>query len=154
MSSTLIPGLPSITTLQTIEEGGDPGTFQSPGESARLLATQGLHILRRPDAVFSISSPPRSSRSRKGFALATGDILMILDADLTMPPEDLPKFYDAIASGKGEFINGCRLVYPMEVAGDAGAESPGEQVLQHGFLLVAEPADQRHALWNKSLISS
>lgn len=51
---------------------------------------------------------------RKGFAHAKGDILMILDADLTMPPEDLPKFYDAIASGKGEFINGCRLVYPME----------------------------------------
>ena len=51
---------------------------------------------------------------RKGFAHATGDILMILDADLTMPPEDLPKFYDAITSGKGEFINGSRLVYPME----------------------------------------
>ena len=51
---------------------------------------------------------------RKGFTHATGDILMILDADLTMPPEDLPKFYDAITSGKGEFINGSRLVYPME----------------------------------------
>ncbi|HKO30929.1 MAG TPA: glycosyltransferase [Nitrospiraceae bacterium] len=51
---------------------------------------------------------------RKGFAGATGDVLMILDADLTMPPEDLPKFYEAIANGKGEFINGSRLVYPME----------------------------------------
>ncbi len=51
---------------------------------------------------------------RKGYAAATGDILMILDADLTVPPEDLPKFYNAIASGKGEFINGVRLVYPME----------------------------------------
>ncbi len=51
---------------------------------------------------------------RKGFGMATGDILMILDADLTVPPEDLPKFYKAIASGAGEFINGCRLVYPME----------------------------------------
>ena len=51
---------------------------------------------------------------RKGFAHATGEVLMILDADLTMPPEDLPKFYDAIASEKGEFINGSRLVYPME----------------------------------------
>lgn len=51
---------------------------------------------------------------RKGFAYAKGQILMILDADLTMPPEDLPKFYEPIASGKGEFINGCRLVYPME----------------------------------------
>jgi SAM-dependent methyltransferase len=51
---------------------------------------------------------------RKGFGMATGDILMILDADLTVPPEDLPKFYDAIASGKGDFINGSRLVYQME----------------------------------------
>jgi len=51
---------------------------------------------------------------RKGFAAAAGDILMILDADLTVPPEDLPKFYRALAGGKGEFINGCRLIYPME----------------------------------------
>jgi len=51
---------------------------------------------------------------RKGFSLASKDILMILDADLTVPPEDLPKFYDAIVSGHGEFINGSRLVYPME----------------------------------------
>lgn len=51
---------------------------------------------------------------RKGYAIASGDILMILDADLTVPPEDLPKFYHALASGKGEFINGSRLVYPME----------------------------------------
>lgn len=51
---------------------------------------------------------------RKGFAAAKGEILMILDADLTMPPEDLPKFYRAIAEDHGEFVNGCRLVYPME----------------------------------------
>jgi ubiquinone/menaquinone biosynthesis C-methylase UbiE len=51
---------------------------------------------------------------RKGFNMASGDILMILDADLTVPPEDLLKFYDAIASGKGEFINGSRLVYNMD----------------------------------------
>jgi len=51
---------------------------------------------------------------RRGFAMAEGEALMILDADLTVPPEDLPKFYRAIATGKGEFINGSRLVYPME----------------------------------------
>lgn len=51
---------------------------------------------------------------RKGFGMATGDILMILDADMTVPPEDLPKFFDALTSGKGEYINGTRLVYPME----------------------------------------
>ena len=51
---------------------------------------------------------------RTGFEHASGDILMILDADLTVPPEDLPRFYKALVSGKGEFINGVRLVYPME----------------------------------------
>lgn len=51
---------------------------------------------------------------KKGFDMATGDILMILDADLTVPPEDLPKFYNAIASGQGDFINGSRLVYQMD----------------------------------------
>ena len=51
---------------------------------------------------------------RLGFSKAKGDILMILDADLTMPPEDLPRFYHALADGRGDFINGVRLVYPME----------------------------------------
>lgn len=51
---------------------------------------------------------------RKGFALASGDILMILDADLTVPPEDLIRFYEALQDGIGEFVNGVRLVYPME----------------------------------------
>ncbi len=51
---------------------------------------------------------------RCGFAVASGDILMILDADLTVPPEDLPLFFDALQSGNCEFANGVRLVYPME----------------------------------------
>jgi glycosyltransferase involved in cell wall biosynthesis len=51
---------------------------------------------------------------RMGFAHATGDVLMILDADMTVPPEDLPRFYRALISGKGEFVNGVRLVYPMQ----------------------------------------
>jgi glycosyltransferase involved in cell wall biosynthesis len=51
---------------------------------------------------------------RRGFDVATGDVLFILDADLTVPPWELPKFYDAILRGKGELINGSRLVYPLE----------------------------------------
>jgi 2-polyprenyl-3-methyl-5-hydroxy-6-metoxy-1,4-benzoquinol methylase len=51
---------------------------------------------------------------RQGFSHACGDILMILDADLTVSPEDLLRFYEALVSGKGELINGVRLVYPME----------------------------------------
>lgn len=51
---------------------------------------------------------------RQGFAAATGDVLMILDSDLTMPPEDLPKYFEALTRGRGEFINGSRLVYQLE----------------------------------------
>ncbi|MCZ6542106.1 MAG: glycosyltransferase, partial [Planctomycetota bacterium] len=72
---------------------------ENPDQDIKLLAQEGTG---------------KGNAVRLGFAKATGDILMILDADLTVPPEDLPKFYNAIASKKGEFINGSRLVYPME----------------------------------------
>ena len=51
---------------------------------------------------------------RVGFAAATGDVLLILDGDLSVPPEELPRFVDLIRSGRCEFANGSRLVYPME----------------------------------------
>lgn len=51
---------------------------------------------------------------RAGFEVATGDLLTILDADLTMPPEQLPRFYQAYTDGRGDFVNGTRLVYKME----------------------------------------
>ncbi len=64
--------------------------------------------------VMKQSGKGKGNAVREGFDKATNDILMILDADLTTPPEDMPKFYNALNTNKGEFINGCRLVYPME----------------------------------------
>ena len=60
------------------------------------------------------SGKGKGNAVREGFDIATGEILFILDADLTTPPEDMPKFYEVLRKNKGEFINGCRLVYPME----------------------------------------
>ncbi|MEI7663763.1 MAG: glycosyltransferase [Bacteroidota bacterium] len=60
------------------------------------------------------SGKGKGNAVREGFETAKGEILMILDADLTMPPEELVKFYSALQQNKGEFINGCRLVYPMD----------------------------------------
>ncbi len=60
------------------------------------------------------SGKGKGNAVREGFDAATGEVLMILDADLTMPPEELEKFYQALHQKKGEFINGCRLVYPMD----------------------------------------
>jgi hypothetical protein len=49
-----------------------------------------------------------------GFEKAKGEILMIYDADRTVSPTDLPKFYKVLATSLGEFANGSRMVYPME----------------------------------------
>jgi ubiquinone/menaquinone biosynthesis C-methylase UbiE len=65
---------------------------------------------------------------RKGFELASGDVLMILDADLTVPPEDLTKFWSALVEERGEFINGTRLVYPMEDNAMRLANTAGNKV--------------------------
>lgn len=67
-----------------------------------------------PSQMFRQTGIGKADAVRLGFNKARGDVLMILDADLTVPPEDLPRFYEALVSGKGEFINGVRLVYPME----------------------------------------
>jgi glycosyltransferase involved in cell wall biosynthesis len=64
--------------------------------------------------LFRQSGVGKGDAVRLGYNRASGDILMILDADLTVPPEDLPRFYQALVSGKGDFANGVRLVYPME----------------------------------------
>ncbi len=64
--------------------------------------------------VFKQAGKGKGDAVRLGFAEASGDILMILDADISVEPEELPCFYNAIASGKGDFINGSRLVYAMD----------------------------------------
>lgn len=74
-------------------------------------------IARQPHRqckLFRQTGKGKGDAVRLGFREATGDILMILDADLTVRPEDLPRFVEALESGVGEFINGVRLVYPMQ----------------------------------------
>ena len=75
---------------------------------------------------------------KKGFAHAKNDVLMILDADLTVPPEDLPKFFEAIASGKGEFINGTRLVYQMEGQAMRFLNLLGNKFFSRAFTYILE----------------
>src|SRR5215470_10470893 len=82
------------------------------GTAEELLRVQSLYR----DKDIRLERGPGVSKSRNvwtGFDAATGDILMILDADLTTIPEELPYFVDVIASGQAEFVNGSRLVYPV-----------------------------------------
>lgn len=79
--------------------------------------TIGREVARRGRDDIVVRKQPGKGKGdavREGFRAATGDILLILDADLTVHPDTLPLFCAAIATGKGEFINGVRLVYPME----------------------------------------
>jgi SAM-dependent methyltransferase len=69
---------------------------------------------QRTIKILKQQSKGKGGAVREAFAAATGDILFILDADLTVPPEELPKFYEVARSGAADFVNGVRLVYPME----------------------------------------
>jgi len=90
-----------------IEGHSKDGTFEEIERIRAAYPQKDIKAMRQPgtgkaDAVFT------------AYDVARGDVLMILDGDLTVPPEELPKFWEALRSTKGEFINGSRLVYPLE----------------------------------------
>jgi SAM-dependent methyltransferase len=102
------PLLGSRTELIFVEGGSTDGTW----ETIR-AAIKDYHGPLELSA-YQQQGKGKADAVRLGFAKATGDILMILDADLTVPPEELPVFYDVIARGLGDYVQGTRLVYPMD----------------------------------------
>jgi hypothetical protein len=103
-----LPSMGPNDELIFVEGGSSDDTWQ------RILEVAKNHGQGRRIVATRQDGRGKGDAVRKGFGLAQNEIFMILDADLTVPPEELPKFYDAIVHGKGEFINGSRLVYPME----------------------------------------
>ncbi|HSS75832.1 MAG TPA: glycosyltransferase [Thermoanaerobaculia bacterium] len=101
------PEMGAGTELIFVEGHSQDGTW------AAIEREIAAHPERRARA-FRQTGKGKGDAVRLGFAQASGDVLMILDADLTVPPEDLPRFYEVLRSGAGEFVNGVRLVYPME----------------------------------------
>ena len=103
-----LPRLGSGTELVFVDGNSTDGTVEKIKEETAKHPEIPVKLLLQGGAF------GKADAVRKGFEASTGEMLMILDADLTVLPEDLKKFYAAIAEGKGEFINGSRLVYPME----------------------------------------
>lgn len=103
-----IPQMGRMTEIIFVDGNSTDGTAEE--VEAQIRANTGRPI----KLVHQGSGIGKGDAVRKGFAAAEGDVLVIQDADLTAPPEDLPKFFEAWCRGKGEFINGSRLVYPME----------------------------------------
>lgn len=102
-----IPEMGGGTEIIFVEGNSTDDTFEAIEKSIARHPNRNCRLLKQ-------LGKGKGDAVRAGFEIATGDILMILDADITVPPEDLPRFYDLIANGAAEFVNGVRLVYPME----------------------------------------
>jgi hypothetical protein len=97
--------------------GGTELIFVEGGSTDGTTAAIEHEISIRPEIearLFRQSGRGKGDAVRKGFAEAKGDVLMILDADLTVSPEELPRFFKVLDEGRAEFVNGVRLVYPQQ----------------------------------------
>lgn len=106
---TRTPKMGKWTELVFVDGSSDDGTVGAVKEGIEKHGREWKRII-----LLHQTGKGKAQAVRQGFDECKGDILMILDSDLTVPPEELPKFYEAINSGRGEFINGSRLVYLME----------------------------------------
>lgn len=108
---TRLPSFPAPVEVIFVEGHSSDGTWE---EVQRVVAAAGARFKRFKLAAYQQTGKGKSDAVRLGFSKATHDLVTILDADLTMPPEMLPRFYNAYCAGLADFINGTRLVYPME----------------------------------------
>jgi hypothetical protein len=105
-----LPNFGAPTEVIFVEGHSSDGTWE---EIQRVTSLwHGRDALRV--SAFQQVGKGKADAVRLGFSKATGEVLTILDADLTMPPEKLTRFYDAYCEGAADFVNGTRLVYPME----------------------------------------
>jgi hypothetical protein len=106
----IVSGVPEMgggTELIFVEGHSTDDTFAAIERAIAMHPERSCQVLRQ-------AGKGKGDAVRLGFSKSQGQILMIFDADLTVPLSDLPRFYEALVSGKGEFVNGVRLVYPME----------------------------------------
>lgn len=102
-----VPQMGTHTEILFVDGHSSDGTPQRIEELIRENPDRDIKLLTQ-------SRPPgKAGAVYDGFDAASGDILIILDADMTVAPEDLPRFYLALAEGVARFANGTRFVYPM-----------------------------------------
>jgi hypothetical protein len=102
-----VPQLGERTEIVFVEGNSKDNTYETINKKIKEYPEKNIRLFKQP-------GKGKGDAVRLGFAKATGKVLMILDADLTGPPEDLPRFLEVLASARGDFVNGVRLVYPME----------------------------------------
>jgi SAM-dependent methyltransferase len=126
-----VPEMGAFTEIVFVDDRSDDAT------AARVRDAIAAHPQRR---IKLVQGPGRGKGAavRAGLAEASGDVLMILDADMTVMPEDLPAFFEAITSNKGELIIGSRLVYPLDAAAMRTANILGNKLFARAFTFLLE----------------
>jgi SAM-dependent methyltransferase len=128
-----IPEMGSWTEILFIEGGSTDSTWDE------IVRVAGHHPERRI-RYLKQKSAGKGGAVREAFAVAEGDLLLILDADMTVAAEELPKFYAAISSGLADFVNGVRLVYPMEAEAMQWLNMAGNKFFSLAFTwLLGQP---------------
>ncbi len=103
-----IPDFPGESEILFVDGRSTDGTLEEINRVAEVYHRRPIRTLVQEEAT------GKGGAVRLGFEESRGDILIILDGDISVPPESLVKFYDQLVSRNGEFINGTRMVYPME----------------------------------------
>ena len=101
-----VPPMGRWTEIVVVDDGSTDETRQKVKETMARDSRVRLVMLERNQG--------KANAVRAGFQAAKGDVLMILDADMAVPPEELPKFLTPLQNGTADFVNGTRLIYPMQ----------------------------------------
>jgi len=142
-----IPHMGRHTEILFCDDKSTDGTAEEVRRMQSLFPEKDIRLLAGPGIC-------KAENVWTGFRAARGDVLMILDADLTVMPEELPTFLKALIGCKGDFVNGSRLVYPMQDAAMKFANMIGNKFfgLVFSFLLDQRLKDTlcgTKVLWRK-----
>jgi ubiquinone/menaquinone biosynthesis C-methylase UbiE len=145
---TRTPKMGRHTELIFVDGNSTDGTVEEIEKQIKKHKDMDIKLIPQGDGI------GKGDAVRKGFAAATGDVLMILDSDLTVAPEDLPKFFNALVEGKGEFINGTRLVYQMEEGAMRFLNNIGNHFFSLAFTYLLEQRFRDTLCGTKVLLKS
>jgi len=126
-----VPEMGAFTEIVFVDDRSDDATAACVREAIAAHPQRRIKLVQGPGL-------GKGAAVRAGLAAASGDVLMILDADMTVMPEDLPAFFEAITCNKGELVMGTRLVYPLGAEAMRTANIVGNKLFAWAFTFLLE----------------
>ena len=126
-----VPEMGAFTEIVFVDDRSNDATAARVREAIAAIPDRRIKLVDGP-------GQGKGAAVRAGLAEASGDVLMILDADMTVMPEDLPAFFEAITENKGELVMGTRLVYPLGAQAMRTANILGNKLFAWAFSFLLE----------------